>query len=348
MLADPKISLGQIRITMENKTSSKDRPLCLAIVGLGSIGRRHLRLLNELQPNLRLLSLRSVNCMQIPEESLVSKTYYEIDNLLQEEIDAAIIATPASNHLRDALAFNNSAIKLLIEKPICVNLDELTNFKKTFSNPDDRILVGYVIRYDASSNYFKKIIQSICPEDIVSVQVISSSYLPEWRAGSDYRKSVSARRELGGGVLLELSHEIDYLLWFFGELSVVSAASRNTHTLDIDVEDEADVILQASSGFIINLHMDFNSRICRRFCVVKTKSNEIRWDFIKKSVEVEHFSGQIDKVDFPADRDAMYKNQLNHFLDFVMGSHEAIVGFKDGENVIKLLEIIGNIKKEIQ
>ena len=94
---------------------------------------------------------------------------------------------------------------------------------------------------------------------ILHVQVDCGSYLPEWRKGQDYRKSVSAKTKLGGGVLLELSHELEYIRWFFGDMKSVYANIQNSETLDIDVEDSVDMIFESDKGFSVSVHLDYNS-----------------------------------------------------------------------------------------
>ena len=109
--------------------------------------------------------------------------------------------------------------------------------------------------------------------EIISLEAHVGSYLPDWRPQKDYKESVSARAELGGGVLLELSHELDYIRWFFGGIDSVIAVLKNSNILGLDVEDGADLILKSSKGLHISLHLDFNSRIVFSnfiyFCIIK-------------------------------------------------------------------------------
>ena len=90
--------------------------------------------------------------------------------------------------------------------------------------------------------------------------MICYSYLPDWRSKRNYSKTSSAMKKLGGGVLLDLSHELDYIRWFFGEMKSVFANIQNSGTLDIDVEDSVDMIFESDKGFSVSVHLDFNSR----------------------------------------------------------------------------------------
>ena len=130
---------------------------------------------------------------------------------------------------------------------------------------------------------------------ILHISVESGSYLPDWRPKQDYLKSVSARKELGGGVLLELSHELDYIRWLFGPIGSLTAVLHNSDTLGIEVEDGADIILKNTKGLPISVHLDFNSRSSRRRCIARCSEGDITWDAIQKKVNLQ-LAGSHKKV----------------------------------------------------
>ena len=109
-------------------------------------------------------------------------------------------------------------------------------------------------------NYLRKNVNSNKLGSFLFSKINCSSYLPDWRPSQDYRRTVSSSSSYGGGVLLELSHEIDYANWFFGPFLKVQAVLKNTGTLEIDVEDIADLVLTNKNGMNVQIHLDFCSR----------------------------------------------------------------------------------------
>ena len=105
-----------------------------------------------------------------------------------------------------------------------------------FSKTTSKIGVAYNLRYLPSAKKVKHIISERVLGRLTNVHIECGQYLPDWRPGTDYRLGVSAQKKLGGGALLELSHELDYLLWIFGSIRSVVAKLETTGTLDIDVD----------------------------------------------------------------------------------------------------------------
>ena len=132
-------------------------------------------------------------------------------------------------------------IHVLIEKPLSnlpIKNQKLENLlkKKKFSGGFLVIVLGF----DEAALKYKDLISNLDHSKILHVSVDCGSYLPDWRKNKNYKKSVSSKKSLGGGVLLELSHEIDFINWFFGDLHSVTSHVSNSKNLDIDVEDQAE------------------------------------------------------------------------------------------------------------
>jgi predicted dehydrogenase len=173
---------------------------------------------------------------------------------------------------------------------------------------------------------------------ILHVQVDCGSYLPEWRKGQDYRQSVSAKSDLGGGVLLELSHELDYIQLFFGEMKSVFANIQNSGTLDIDVEDSVDMIFESERGYFVSVHLDFNSRTTRRECIARCSNGDLIWDVAANKVIWQPADG-LEEVDmYENDRDYIYREQLKHFFDCIENKKRPLVSLDDGAIALNMIE----------
>ena len=318
----------------------------VALVGLGSIGRRHLRLLKALRPEVEVILVRSGHGRSWPEESLSKESVSSIVEAIAKDIDAAIISSPAPYHVQQAIQFIKAGIPLLIEKPLSHNMDDIQELKDLSDQMRVPILVGYVLRHSTDLNYFGEKLSENPVGQMIGATIDCGSYLPDWRPEQDYRITVSACDDLGGGVLLELSHELDYANWLFGPFQSVEATLRNSGTLDIDVEDTADLILTSKSGLTISIHLDFCRPDSIRQCFLEGSEGLLVWDGIAHSVRLRHESGESDFWPLTIERDAMFSEQLRHFLSCIEEGDLPKVTLSDGIAVMNLIEAARRSSRE--
>jgi predicted dehydrogenase len=310
----------------------------LAIIGLGSIGRRHLRLVSEIRPDIEIIVVRSGHGYSCREEKEATKIVYSINEAIQEGIQAAIISSPTTLHLKQSLELAKNGVHLLIEKPLSHTLDKVDELLKVIIENRVVAMVGYVLRYDPGAIKFKDWLSNKLKGRILHARIECGSYLPDWRPDQDYRKTVSASHELGGGVLLELSHELDYLHWFFGRPTDVQAKMKNSETLDINVEDQADLILTSSEGYPITLQLDFNRRNPKRICSVLTTEGELTWDAIEKNVICRMINNEPVIYKYSNERNYIYRKQIELFLDCIEKDIDPKVSIYDGAEVMRLID----------
>jgi len=312
----------------------------IAIVGLGSIGRRHLRLLKEVRPSMQVVLVRSGLGKKWPEEELADVVVHTLSEAITIGVDAAIIASPVVSHISDAMKLVEHEIPILVEKPLSHKLALAEKLYQAWLKKKSLVLIGYCLRYTSAASFFHKKIQESVIGNILSITIKCESYLPKWRPDQDYRNTVSARKELGGGVLAELSHEIDYANWFFGPFKSVCSKLINSKTLDIDVEDMADIFFETHNNKSVYIHLDFCSQNSSRFCSVKTDKGELKWDLIKNNVTWSDENSTTNIWKFQEDRDEMYISQLNHFFDCIEADGKPKVTIEDGISVVKLIDSI--------
>ena len=310
----------------------------IAIVGLGSMGRRHLRLVRKSRPGIKIIAVRSGRGEEVPEEKIADKIVYTVEDAIDVGIQACISTTPAIYHIQQATKLIEAGIHVLVEKPLSHNMKDVDDFLEISENSDVVGLVGYCLRYDPTAKQFKKLLYSEKTGQILHVDVDCGSYLPDWRPNQDYHQTVSARKELGGGVLLELSHELDYIRWFFGNIESVSAVLQNSGTLGIDVEDNADLILKTVEGLPISVHLDFNSRNVRRTCSVKTSNGDLIWDATFKKVIWRTANRPEEVESFNYDKDEIYRQQLRHFFNCIEHGQTPTVTLEGGAVVLQMVE----------
>jgi predicted dehydrogenase len=184
---------------------------------------------------------------------------------------------------------------------------------------------------------------------VLSVRCEIGQYLPSWRPSSDYRKGVSARHDLGGGALLELSHELDYMRWIFGEVEWVKATLSRQSGLEIDVEDSAHLILgfePASDGhrLIGTVSLDFIRHDTTRLCIAIGESGSLRWNGLTGEVAL-YLAGTKEwsqKFSHPHQRDDSYLAEWQDFITCVVENNVPQVTGEDGLRVLEIIEATRN------
>jgi predicted dehydrogenase len=315
------------------------QPRRILICGLGSIGRRHLRLLQALDPSLELAAWRSGHGSDCPEKDLLVASFTSLAEALAWQPEAAIVASPAPFHGAQAAELAAAGVALLIEKPLGTGEEPLTAWLplQSAAKKGLPILVGYVLRHDPALPLLQAWLAAGRIGTLVSAYGRCGSWLPDWRPGSDYRQGVSARRELGGGVLLELSHDLDLLRTLLGSLTVTAADLSRSGLLEIDVEDRALLALQTATGLPVSLQLDFCTRPPARLLVVQGTEGEIRWDLVRGCLSWMDRQGLVHVEHFPRGAEERYRRQLKHFLACCRGDAESLVSVKDGLAVLELV-----------
>ena len=165
--------------------------------------------------------------------------------------------------------------------------------------------------------------------------------MPQWRSGKDYKDTVSAKLSLGGGVLFELSHEIDYIQWLLGDMSLEYAHLRSSLDLGLDVEDSADLVLTNSVGTVCSMHLDFLQKTAQRKCSFIGSNGRLEWDLVSNSVElISENKTQMLYQDSEWDKNQMYIDMINDFVSAINGKPNRCVTVSESAKVVGLVELI--------
>ncbi|MCQ8877370.1 Gfo/Idh/MocA family oxidoreductase [Pseudoalteromonas shioyasakiensis] len=313
----------------------------VAVIGLGNISHRHRKNLRALYPKAQIAasSARGDLSTQLPENA--EYVYSSLDELILFKPELVIVASPANLHLDHAKRLLETGIPCLIEKPLCKSYDEAKNFLGLMGSLSTPCAVGYCLRYMPTAQKMKELICHQVLGEIFNVVIHVGQYLPDWRKGIDYRDSVSAQKVLGGGALLELSHELDYANWLFGPLKFHHSVLRSSKELGLDVEDLVDVVLSTENGSIINLHLDFLQHYPQRYCTAIGVNGRIHWDLIANTIDV-YVKGQ-DETHIKFDNwqaNDMYLDMLKDFESLCYNKNHSTVDLSQAVEVLKLVDKI--------
>lgn len=285
----------------------------IAICGLGSIGKRHLRntvrYLQEHDCTFQIDAVRSGTGGALEEDiACYLSREYTYEDVLTEDYDIIFITNPTSMHGESIMRYQNCTKSMFIEKPVLDSTDyDLTGLRKE--------LICYVacpLRYTRSLQYVKGHID--CSQ-AYSVRAICSTYLPNWHPGEDYRKSYSAHKDMGGGVAIDLIHEWDYLVWLFGRPDKVVGINRKISELEIDSEDIA-AYIGCSDSTIYELHLDYFGKEEKRNLEIYLPTETVTVDLRKGVI---HFGKTQKDIVVHEERDEYQRKELEHFFDIIEG-----------------------------
>lgn len=313
------------------------------IVGYGSIGRRHLRIARETLPDADIRVLRHCPCESTPD--MANGCFGSLGEACAFAPQVAVIANPAPFHLETAFALAIGGCHLLIEKPLAHEPDAVPRLLQRVSDMGLGLQVGYNLRHLPSLDVFRERIQAGAIGRILSVRCEIGQYLPTWRPDTDYRLGVSARKALGGGVLLELSHELDYLRWIFGEVAWVNAWIGRQSDLEIDVEDTAHLILGFAPDAtgrlpVATVSLDFIRQDATRSCTAIGELGSLRWNGLTGQVAAMPTGNRAWQSLFHHThaRDDSYRAQWLSFLDSVTAGRAPCPNGDDGLAILSIIE----------
>jgi len=314
----------------------------IGIIGLGSIGKRHARIVKEYLPNVKLHIVRSGKGPNVYDPMFDDVPIYDsVAALIKNDVDAVIICSPSSVHIEQSTDLIKANIPILIEKPLSNNIDKIHDFQKLANDSNIPILIGYCLRHSDSLNNLAELLSNNVIGDVSYVRIESSSYLPNWRPDSELINTVSANKSLGGGVLLELSHELEYAIRMFGPFIKVSASINGSDSvLGLDVEEAVDILLTNQNNVKVSIHLDFCNRALERSCRVYGNEGVLLWDGIKDVTTISKDGILDESYAFEQTRDDLFQSQLEHFIKCISGEQSPLVSLNTGVDVLQLINEI--------
>jgi len=316
------------------------------VVGLGSIGMRHLE-------NLRRLGCRRIGVFRSrraplhrPLDLTGVAIHYDFDEALERGYDAVVICNPTALHTEFATRAAAASCHLYVEKPVSNTLANTDELVRTVQRNGLVAAVGCQFRFHPNLTAIKGWLDEDVIGRALSVHVDTGEYLPGWHSWEDYRKGYAAREDLGGGVVLTLIHEIDYLYWLLGGLKPVNAFGGTSGALDLAVEDHLTAMLVSEVDAPVTLHIDYLQRPpCRRMKIVGSRGT-IEWDYYLETASAVVDGKLKEESGVPEgwERNDLFLAIMSDFLDAVRVGRTPRVPLQDG---IETLRIALELKAQI-
>lgn len=285
------------------------------VIGYGSIGARHARLLTELGCETAIVSRRQIDFPAV---------YSDLASALSaHRPDYVVVANPTSLHhtTLSELAAAGFAGHVLLEKPLFDRIRPIpaASFRS--------ISVAYNLRFHP---IIQRLREFAATETVLSVQVYVGQYLPDWRPGTDYRQSYSASAEQGGGALRDLSHEFDYLGWLFGGWRAVTALGGHVSSLEIGSDDLFVLLMQTDRCPVASVQVSYLDRVARRRIIVNTERHTIEADLVGGTLAIDQATET-----FAVERDHTYREMHRAVLN---EDFKSLCPIEDGLATLQLIE----------
>lgn len=311
------------------------------IAGFGSIGRRHFR-------NLRTLGEKDVlfyrtRSSSLPDEELNGfSVETDLQTALAHQPDAVIVANPTALHLDVAIPAAAAGCHLLLEKPISHSLARVTELQAALESGGGQALVGFQYRFHPGLQQAARLLASGELGQPLAARAHWGEYLPDWHPWEDYRQGYSARSDLGGGVVLTLSHPFDYLRWLLGDVHALWASTRRSGQLEIEVEDQAEVGLEFASGVLASVHLNYLQQPSAHWLEVVCSKGLLHWDAPSGALYVQPAEGGAQEFLVPPDfdRNDMFLDEMRHFIAVAHGETTPRCTLDDGIQAQQIVEAV--------
>lgn len=300
----------------------------ILIVGYGSIGQMHARVLSGIGG----ADIGLVRHKPGPADESGYQTFYTLEDSLDFMPDGVIISNPTSLHVDTTLFYAQRGIRALVEKPVSADADSA----QRLAGVSDLMRVAYVMRFSKLAEFFRKVASQ---ERIFKTSIFRSFYLPHWRTYRDYKDKYVARKDLGGGCIRTLSHELDLIMSVYGKPESVSGFVDRLSDLEMDADDCAFFSLRYANRSRVNFDLDFYSPSKILEGVIQTEQGKYQWN-----VEGAKFQGRsqdnwTEYETFGADMfEQAYNAQLADFMSFISTGQSSNCTLEEAIQVQQVIE----------
>ncbi len=297
----------------------------ILIIGLGSIAKKHMDAINALSQEVSFLALRSSKEAKKVEN--VTNIYSL--NEVKETIDFCIISNPTHLHydaINNAIDLN---VPMFIEKPSLMNLKGANDLLEKIKSQNILTHVAFNLRFHPVLNFLKK---HVNPEEVFEANIYCGSYLPDWRPNVDYRKVYSANKKMGGGVHLDLIHEIDYATWLFGYPEQTQSVKTNISNLEIDSIDYAHYQMMYPNK-VVSITLNYYRKTPKRCLELVTTQGVIFANLLSQKVWNEQ-----EEIIFESNSTILdtYHKQMKYFLGLLSSQEPSFSTFENSLENLKI------------
>lgn len=320
----------------------------LLILGSGSAGKRHARNLSSLGCVISCFDPRKDRVDELAEETPVAGSFTDLSEAFSiRGLDGVVVASPTAFHPNQTIQALEQGIPVLLEKPPAKTLAETKDMFQTMENTGVPVLLGYTWRWWPPLDRIKELLDSGRIGQVLHVQFHMSAHLADWHPWEPYKEFFMASAEQGGGALLDESHWIDLMFWFFGRPASLYGQVQKNSDLEIETDDNVDVIVNYSDGKRITIHLDLYGRPHEKFIRFIGDKGTLFWSSDPNRISIGMGMEQKwEHEEFTCDRNDMFMEVAREFGSVLDGGAVKKCGLQDGVLTMELIEAIRKSHQE--
>ena len=301
----------------------------ILFVGFGSIAKKHLAIIKKIDTTAQFFSI-SRDQKKLNEYGIIQIKNSEIK---KNDLDAIIISNPSFHHCKSILDYFDLKLPMMVEKPVCINIKQYRILQKLSLQNSPLIYNACNLRFHPLIVFFKDFIKNKTSK-INEVNVYCGSYLPNWRKDGNYTSYYSSNKELGGGVDLDLIHEIDYVVYLFGFPKRIEKSSRKVSKLKTDSDDFTHYLL-IYENFSVMITLNYYRIDSKRYMEVVMDDDTLYLDFIDDSIN--SFKQKKSLINVKSSGiEQSYFNQMKYFISLINNKKPNLNGLHEALEILKL------------
>ena len=310
----------------------------ILIVGYGSIGKRHFKNIYG-RPNTRIVILTKQKNLHKLEKNGVIVTH-SIKNALEYKPDIGFVTNETSLHIETAIKLATFGMHLFLEKPLSHSMKNINKLTKIIRKKKLITQIGCHMRFHPCIIKIKKLLENNSLGRIISVDIESSSYLPDWHPYEDYRLGYAARDDLGGGISLTCIHEVDLLYWFFGKPKKVFSITGKFSDLEVKSDDLSVMTFMLKNRVVGEIHLDYFQRPEYKSLKIKGTKGTLFWNSTYN--EIKFFNHRSEKWKSIMklkhfQKNSMYVDEIKYFFNSIKNNKKTMNDIIDGKNTLEIV-----------
>lgn len=312
----------------------------ILIIGTGSAGKRHAVNLSSLGCSVSCMDPRRDRLDEVTAENIRLKSVFadlEAAFAAGEAFDAVVVASPPSFHVDQAISALEQGFPVMLEKPVSPDLPGSRRLQKAVRDSGVPLLLGYTWRWWSPLSRVKDLVDQQIVGKLRYVKFTMSAHLADWHPWERYQDFFMASRQLGGGALLDESHWLDLMLWFFGLPKKLFARIEKISSLQIETDDNVDIMVIYDDNLRVNLHLDLYARPHEKSIQFVGENGTLVWE--PNQIRIgKQMDPEWETEKFNYERNDMFVGVAKEFLSIIAGQPDQTCTIDDGVRVLHLIE----------
>ena len=312
----------------------------MLIIGTGSAGKRHANNLHALGCRVSCMDPRSDRLDEIKSQEInLQSLFTSIEDAFAsgEAFDGVVVASPPSFHVDQCISALQLGLPVLLEKPVSPDLTSSLKLESAVKNTTVPLLLGYTWRWWPPLQKVKHLVDRDVVGKLKFVKFTMAAHLADWHPWERYQDFFMASKTMGGGAILDESHWLDLMFWFFGTPERLFAKVDKISDLEIETDDNVDMLVFYKNDLRVSLHLDLYARPHEKSIQFVGEDGTLIWEpnLIKIGKQMDP-EWEVEEFDY--DRNDMFVGVAEEFLNILSGDCQPSCNIDDGTRVLTLIE----------